>query len=235
MQSEIPADVMMNAERLYDDGGYKTVPEIIAEAVMAERERCTAALSAAEPAGEVAGQQGRYWMSNEGRWSNWFDITFNTWVPETGVREVRNIYAAPPAPVVDVKALEWREEDHKLIAGTDLTRYEISNVDDDTGPHFQLLVQHFGSTYARRETLEEVKGVAQSDFEARIRSALSAQVQDVADTETYYTTENNWENLFFGPGASTKEMDVVWDFAKQSWANADFRITATAAPAKQEG
>lgn len=49
MQSEIPADVMMNAERLYDDGGYKTVPEIIAEAVMAERERCTDALSAAEP------------------------------------------------------------------------------------------------------------------------------------------------------------------------------------------
>lgn len=50
MQSEIPDDVMMNAERLYDEGGYKTVPEIIAEAIMAERERCEAALSAAEPA-----------------------------------------------------------------------------------------------------------------------------------------------------------------------------------------
>lgn len=49
MQSEIPDDVMMNAERLYDEGGYKTVPEIIAEAIMAERERCEAALPAADP------------------------------------------------------------------------------------------------------------------------------------------------------------------------------------------
>lgn len=47
MQSDIPDDVMMHAERLYDEGGYKTVPQIIAEAIMAER--CEAALSAAEP------------------------------------------------------------------------------------------------------------------------------------------------------------------------------------------
>lgn len=38
--TDIPDDVMMNAERLYDEGGYKTVPEIIAEAILAERERC---------------------------------------------------------------------------------------------------------------------------------------------------------------------------------------------------
>ncbi|MGQ4813090.1 hypothetical protein ACCZ74_12420 [Agrobacterium vitis] len=38
--SEIPEDVMMNAERLYDEGGQKSVPQIIAEAIMAERIRC---------------------------------------------------------------------------------------------------------------------------------------------------------------------------------------------------
>lgn len=73
--------------------------EFANEKVEAIRAALEAALSAAEPAGEVAGQQGRYFMSNEGRWSNWFDITFNTWVPEPGVREVRNLYAAAPAQV----------------------------------------------------------------------------------------------------------------------------------------
>lgn len=38
--TEIPDDVMMHAESLYDEGGYKSVPQIIAEAIMAERERC---------------------------------------------------------------------------------------------------------------------------------------------------------------------------------------------------
>lgn len=48
------------------------------------------------------------------------------------------------------------------------------------------------------------------------------------DIETYYTTENNWENMFFGPGASTTEMDCIWDFGKQTWANADFKIVIKA-------
>ncbi len=37
MQSEIPEEIMMHAERLHDEGGYKTVPQIIAEAILAER------------------------------------------------------------------------------------------------------------------------------------------------------------------------------------------------------
>lgn len=37
---KIPDDVMMNAERLWDDGGYKFASEIIAEAIMSERQRC---------------------------------------------------------------------------------------------------------------------------------------------------------------------------------------------------
>jgi hypothetical protein len=39
-EMQIPDDVMMYAEMLYDDGGYKSVPQIIAEAIMAERTRC---------------------------------------------------------------------------------------------------------------------------------------------------------------------------------------------------
>jgi len=37
---EISEELMMHAERLYDEGGYKTVPTIIADAILAERERC---------------------------------------------------------------------------------------------------------------------------------------------------------------------------------------------------
>jgi hypothetical protein len=41
----------------------------------------------------IVGQQGSYWIATDDRWSNWFDITFNTWVPEEGVRRVRYVYA----------------------------------------------------------------------------------------------------------------------------------------------
>ena len=38
--SNIPLEVQMHAERLYDEGGYESVPTIIAKAIMAETERC---------------------------------------------------------------------------------------------------------------------------------------------------------------------------------------------------
>lgn len=95
MQSEIPDDVMMNAERLYDEGGYKTVPEIIAEAIMAERERCEAAMSAADPVATVAemGAGGmRVLMPHPPGSTDHLPI---------GTK----LYAAPPAPSVAVRAL----------------------------------------------------------------------------------------------------------------------------------
>lgn len=129
------------------------------------------------------------------------------WVELCTVRDLRAFEAALYA----AKPIRWMWEERRF-AGSDI--WDDMYDDEPPAPHKH--VRNIRPLYASPRT-------------------LSAQVQDVADTETYYTTENNWENLFFGPGASTKEMDVVWDFAKQSWANADFRITATAAPAKQEG
>ena len=41
--SEIPLEVQMHAERLYDEGGYEAVPTIIAKAIIAEREQCASA------------------------------------------------------------------------------------------------------------------------------------------------------------------------------------------------
>lgn len=43
-EREIPLEIMMHAERLYDEGGCKSVPTIIAEAILAERGRIIAML-----------------------------------------------------------------------------------------------------------------------------------------------------------------------------------------------
>jgi hypothetical protein len=42
--TEIPLEIQMHAERLWDEGGYQSPPEIIARAILAERERCVEAV-----------------------------------------------------------------------------------------------------------------------------------------------------------------------------------------------
>lgn len=188
------SDFQQRAEELYQAGvadGFRagfvnTLKKALEEA----------ALSAAEPVGEVAGQQGRYWMTDEGRWSNWFDITFNTWVPEPGVREVRNLYAAPPAPSVAVKELEWSprndQPQYEVCADTPFGRYKTSNK-GEYGFGWMQPRQTVWSGFL--PTLEEAKAAAQSHYESRIRSALSAQVQDADEqrTETCQRCQGNGE------------------------------------------
>lgn len=94
MLSEIPEDVMMNAERLYDEGGYKNVPQIIAEAIMAERARCEAALSTdAEPVAYL-----RPCTITMMR-SQFESLTLS----DKDDPRSFPVYAAPPAPSVAVK------------------------------------------------------------------------------------------------------------------------------------
>lgn len=47
--SEIPVEVSMHAERLYDEGGNESVPMIITKAILSERERSVAILKSIEP------------------------------------------------------------------------------------------------------------------------------------------------------------------------------------------
>lgn len=84
------------------------------------------------------------------------------------------LYAAPPAPAVAVKALEWEvgeqvEPLHKADFYTIEGQYRQGYALHTAGLPG---VTWYGS-------LEEAKAAAQADYEARIRSALSAQVQDV--------------------------------------------------------
>lgn len=91
--------------------------------------------------------------------------------------------AAPPAPSVAVKALEWRENwggfDDNIVewsADTPWGRVRVSvagHRDVDGQPY----ARHADVPHKLRDRLQ---ADAQADYEARIRSALSAQVQDVA-------------------------------------------------------
>lgn len=91
-----------------------------------------------------------------------------------------------PAPSVAVKALEWQRVVGDVeVAGS----YKLDRMRPWTGSkpkmYWVQIALGFGfKTIATLcETVEEAKAAAQSDYEARIRSALSAQVQDVAGLE----------------------------------------------------
>lgn len=53
---EIPLEVQMNAERLWDEGGYESGPTIIAKAIMAERERCAEIAEIYDQFGSIANE-----------------------------------------------------------------------------------------------------------------------------------------------------------------------------------
>lgn len=98
------------------------------------------------------------------------------------------------APAVAVKALEWiaTKEMHRfLVSGTEIVEYASK------GKFRYTLIKNSGGSWNAKRgrygvvdygtcvSLGEAKAAAQADYEARIRSALSAQVQDVAGQEPY--------------------------------------------------
>lgn len=85
--------------------------------------------------------------------------------------DVKRRLSTPPAPSVAVKALEWVENVAEAVTGD----YWIVNATQKwlyRSPHVKI---------APFDTVEAAKLAAQADYEARIRSALSAQVQYVAE------------------------------------------------------
>lgn len=103
-------------------------------------------------------------------------------------RKMIPVYAALPAPSAAVKALGWFDgkcDGPDCEAKTAFGKYRVfyrkggqwewsfsSNVDDDEmNPNFP---------HGKSISCDEAKDAAQADYEARVRSALSAQVQHVA-------------------------------------------------------
>lgn len=61
---------------------------------------------------------------------------------------------------------------------------------------------------------------------AALSAALSEQTLPVrVEQPDYWTTHNNFENLSSRQGFALEKGEVVWDFATQTWANADFPVS----------
>lgn len=98
------------------------------------------------------------------------------------------LYAAPPTPSVAVKALEWKSRGRKngdTYADSVVGQYSVGDIWGEIKSLLRTIVdgQDDDQVLGVHGSFEEAKAAAQSDYEARIRSALSAQVQDVAIPE----------------------------------------------------
>lgn len=154
-----------------------------------------------------------------------------------------------PAPSVAVKTLEW----NPYRAETPFGWYQIE--DQRSVPESELTGRPpfllFGSRldYSRHPTLEAARAAAQADYEARIRSALSAQVQDVAGWQDISTLEPKDGMIVMGWG-EYRERDgfspafMRWYDSVGGWSVSAMPFypthwmplpSAPAAPAKQEG
>jgi hypothetical protein len=109
--------------------------------------------------------------------------------------------------------------------------YSIEEVSASDSPVYEVRL-HANKMVAIKDSLSDAKAAAQADYEARIRSALSAQVQDVAGlldetwnaaVEQAAAIANDCVHLTPDPGAAIRTM-----------LNGRTKLHH-AAPAKQEG
>ncbi|NTA48196.1 hypothetical protein G6L34_08820 [Agrobacterium tumefaciens] len=135
--------------------------------------------------------------------------------------------ASPPAPSVAVKALEWNKQamSHGYglfisLAMTSIGHYQISQ---GAAGKYEVYLDKKPIS-AAYDGVPEAKAAAQADFEARIRSALSAQVQDVAVAEI---VSAHGDPEAFGE----RELVALVDIQKFPYRTKLY----AAAPAKQEG
>lgn len=146
-----------------------------------------AALSAAEPEKPAAEEYRHpewiwYCESTTGPM-----VTFGRWAKNPQQKRYKLADIQPtehdhPAPSVAVKALEWHKQaiSHGYglfirLARTSIGDYQISN---GAAGKYEVYFNK-GPISAAYDSEPEAKAAAQSDYEARIRSALSAQVQAV--------------------------------------------------------
>jgi hypothetical protein len=140
---------------------------------------------------------------------------------------------------VAVKALEWYDK----LARSVLGYYWIADASR------KYLYFGAGKGLGVFDTVEEAKAAAQADYEARIRSALSAQVQDVAGWQPIETAPKDGSEilaLWKRSQIQSNGYGVVW-FEDGSWREFDYECLVSdpthwmplpsvpAAPAKQEG
>jgi hypothetical protein len=153
---------------------------------------------------------------------------------------LKPLYAAPPAPSVAVKALEWSQFTHRNL---DLNADSIAGaytIRPSAGNKFPVYLWVPGAQYddARLKPFDEVetaKAAAQTHHDARIRSALSEQVQDVEKPTTDMKALQAWVYQQ-RVSLQTNDPDYVAKYGVWKAIGAQIRAMLPAAPAaKLEG
>lgn len=137
----------------------------------------------------------------------------------------------PPAPSVAVKALEWTKQpnmpDTYVWASSVFGTYRINPVGREA---FELLLFNT-DPFPRCGSMDEAKAAAQTHHDARIRSALSSQVHDVAEDAQILKA---WKLLRELEGKLPHALGMIIGDALDELRPVIARIQS-AAPAKQEG
>ena len=104
------------------------------------------------------------------------------------------VYMPPPAPSVAVNTLEW-EAHGEGWRGCGSIIYDVYPAAEGEGWWAALSMAGYLPFRERCKSPEAAKAAAQADYEARIRSALSAQAQDVAAIAQLNAIVDAWEAL----------------------------------------
>ena len=187
--NEISCDFVMGCDECSE-----TLRVVPAEEIASQM---NAALSAAEPVGAPLELPYRNWrgeISTRKIQPIRLDFGATEWHPEpqwllvaTDIEKnaersfaLKDFNPQQPAPSVAVKALEWRDEpitpSGETLASSVVGLYCIPH----SGDRFYLRFRD-AVTLGDYSTLDKAKAAAQADYENRIRSALSAQVQDESE------------------------------------------------------
>ena len=213
-------------------------PSVI-EQIYAVIKREEAALSAAEPyAAMTIDYLGCEYLSRDVA-----NIEKIAAAGSKGPTEVVYFFTAAPAPSVAVNALEWKDArgDGSFVAST---MFGLLYIASERAWGFR----NYPDLYPVEGGIEKAKAAAQADYETRIRSALSAQVQDVAERQpkeiATWEDQQAFEAWAQGERYEMHQhplyylfMDPKTNAARQGWKAAlqFIRDRSAAAPAKQEG
>lgn len=234
------------ANAIAEKRGYAWPGTFDAEEIKIGRENMRAALEAALSAGEPT-----RWMWEERRYAEsdiWDDMYDDEPpAPHKYVRNVRPLYAAPPAPSVVVKQLQWDEDGDNLKARMGDREWMLNITSDgktwagSTRPFvFGRNLTWSSVPNCSMVSLEEAKAACQADCQSRY-AALSAQVQDVAGLsvwEGWDKSRDFWSEtkhkdavmhaMFRGPW-SMEDAAMLLGFIDRTWPK------PTAAPAAKQG
>ncbi len=127
------------------------------------------------------------------------------------------LYAAPPAPSLAVKDLEW----DRIVLGErdDIPGLKATNAINQS---YYITERNGKFDYQRKSfsTLDEAKAAAQADYEARIRSALSAQVQDVAGWQSMDSAPKDGKHCLLAVKSDCFVYALQGAFMMGEWSNA---------------